>query len=314
MPTQNVIKTASPDRAPTKRKGRVRRFVVCTNDVDRDLDIVEPGGLDWTNHEANPVALFSHAFNSPPVGKVVAHGLNADESECWADIEFATTDDGNQLLALVDQGILRAASLGFRPRLVSPPDWRMTQNLPPNTKAPLRWIRTAEVLEVSLVNIPSNARALIKAYSDGLITVKSICDHIFSSEAVVAKTYNGTSRGAARVAKAVQDLIPPEVKLANEVTTKLQRAVASRAFADAIANQIANEVEKIVQNSLAAKLKGTIETMVDRAKAEQHEHSAAGRLGGSLEANARRLGKASATKAFGPANTMEGQRSRLGLE
>jgi phage head maturation protease len=335
MSTQNVVrKTASSDKSPSKREGRTRRFVVCTNDVDRDLDIVEPGGLDWGDHDANPIVLYSHAFMTPPVGKVVAHGLSADKSECWADIMFAPTDQGDELLKLADGGYLRGASLGFKPLEMGPPDWRYSQNRVGQGQAPLRHIRAAKVLEISIVNIPANARALMKAFSTGLITTKALRDQLFSEATMPNNTTPAVAQAATRITDAIKSLVPTPVLVAANVTQKVQAAVASPAFQASLADRIANEVELAVSQQKMGRLGRELADAIEQVQTRKQLHAPGGPLSGTTEAHIMRFagtpstlnrgtlashdehlqfaGKAAKPDDVNP-HSMEGQRRRLGL-
>jgi hypothetical protein len=183
----NIIrKTATSKKDPSKREGRTRRFtIVDENRVDRDGDIMLASGGDWSAFDTNSVVLFNHEFGKPAVGKCVAHGLENDETEVWADIEFATTDLACDLLKLYDGSFMRAASLGFRPIEVSPPDWKYSKNRTGQDQECIRVIKRWHVLELSLVTIGSQPNALMKALeSPGFITTKSIRESL--KEAIVS--------------------------------------------------------------------------------------------------------------------------------
>src|SRR4051812_38693220 len=62
-----VIKTTLPDRT--------KRFVLTTDLLDRDFDCVLPSGMRYESYLRNPVMLWAHRFDFPPVAKCVGLDL-----------------------------------------------------------------------------------------------------------------------------------------------------------------------------------------------------------------------------------------------
>jgi HK97 family phage prohead protease len=141
--------------------GRVRRWRLTDSTiVDRDGDVVLADGIDFQTYLTNPTVLFSHAFHSPPIGRAVKVWLSPDKTALFADVVFAETELAEDLLKLVDLGALNAASIGFRVKQAFPPDWSMRSSIADGANKCLRVIASSELLEISLVTIPSNPRAL----------------------------------------------------------------------------------------------------------------------------------------------------------
>ena len=44
------------------------RFCLSTSEADREGDIVDQAGLDWSAHRANPVVLVNHSVTELPIG------------------------------------------------------------------------------------------------------------------------------------------------------------------------------------------------------------------------------------------------------
>ena len=127
-------------------------IVASTPAVDRDGDRVHPAGLDLENYRRNPVLIYGHNYQDPyaVIGK--AAEIVVDEMGLRIRPELrepATDSDPMHIIkALWEQGLLRAASIGFRPLQV------MGNNFGGKD------ITQAELLEVSLVPIPANQTAL----------------------------------------------------------------------------------------------------------------------------------------------------------
>jgi HK97 family phage prohead protease len=126
-----------------------RTFVITDGSVDRDGDILNPSGWDFSGWLKNPVVQAFHDYGSWPIGR----GSNLRRvGDAWlADFTFATTDEGKTALALIDDGILSACSVGFLP-LESAFD---------HARGGVNFIRQ-QLLEVSVVPVPANANALVQ--------------------------------------------------------------------------------------------------------------------------------------------------------
>lgn len=124
------------------------QFMISTDGVDRQNEIVDAAGWDFSNWLKNPVILDSHKLDSIDdiIGKGI--GLPVRVNNGWAiDIEFADTARGQLARKLVDAGMLRSVSVGFR-SLKRVPE-----------KGIVRHVKQ-ELLEVSLVAVPANPEAV----------------------------------------------------------------------------------------------------------------------------------------------------------
>ncbi len=131
--------------------------------VDRDRDRVMPQGVDLTNAKRNLPLLWGHDYKSLPVGTVTAVDIARDGLRArwrWLkDDPFA-----DRVKNAWEQGIVRAASIGFKPRKSVPNEFGGYDHL--------EW----ELLEVSLCPIGANPAAvrLLK----GLGLADSLSDRI----------------------------------------------------------------------------------------------------------------------------------------
>lgn len=126
-------------------------FILSDATPDRFGDIVEPSGWDLTNFKRNPICLFNHDKNFI-VGS-------------WDDVRVSggalkgrlrllpkgTSSRINEIRQLVEVGVLRATSVGFKP-IESEPIYGSKGTGTRYTKS--------ELMEVSLVSIPANPACL----------------------------------------------------------------------------------------------------------------------------------------------------------
>jgi HK97 family phage prohead protease len=140
-------------------------FRASTNDIDRHGTIVEPRGIDTANYSANPVFMWGHdAYGSgggPPdlenvLGRVIDY--RKDDSAFDIEVEWAEHDRAVMARDLVRAGFLSAVSVGFIPD----PDSMTTRSIE-GSEVPV-YNRT-ELVEVSLVPVPSNPNAIALARS-----------------------------------------------------------------------------------------------------------------------------------------------------
>lgn len=137
-------------------------FVLSDATVDRYGDIVEPSGWDLRNFKKNPIALFGHS-SSFPIG--TWENVRVEGNRLVARLKLAargTSARIDELISLVEQGILRAVSVGFRPLEAEPID----KNKPYGAQR----FKKQELLETSLVSVPANPAAVALAKSLNLST------------------------------------------------------------------------------------------------------------------------------------------------
>lgn len=132
-------------------------FVLSDATVDRYGDIVEPGGWDLRDFKKNPIALFGHD-NAFPIGTWA--NVRVEAGKLKAVLRMATDGTSariDELRRLIEQGILRAVSVGFRPLDAEPMD-------PARPYGPQRF-KKQQLLECSVVSVPANPAALAVARS-----------------------------------------------------------------------------------------------------------------------------------------------------
>lgn len=130
---------------------RVIRVVASTTDRDAHDTIIQQ---DWNRERfnRNPVFLWMHDMEMPPIGRV--NLWESDENRSVADVQFAGTPFADEIFGLYRDGFLSAVSVGF---------------MPGNYKFVGDAIVMSgnELLELSAVTIPSNAHALVEGRAAG---------------------------------------------------------------------------------------------------------------------------------------------------
>lgn len=132
-------------------------FVLSDETVDRMGDVVSADGWVLSNFRKNPIALFGHN-NSFPVG--TWSNIRVEGAKLIARLNLAsrgTSERIDELIALVEQGILRAVSVGFIPLKEEPIDDKRPSD-------GTRYLKQ-ELLECSLVSVPTNPAAIALAKS-----------------------------------------------------------------------------------------------------------------------------------------------------
>ena len=143
-----------------------QEIVISTEAVDRDGDVIEVDGWEVEHYLQNPVVLFAHNYSSVPVGRTL--DLRREPGALVA--RFAFRDPANEfdpilpVRAAWDQGILRAASVGFKPLEFEPLESAENMN------DAIEWFwgpkrfKRQELLEWSVVPVPANQDALRRAF------------------------------------------------------------------------------------------------------------------------------------------------------
>lgn len=130
-------------------------FVLSDQSVDRMGDIIMADGWKLTNFKRNPVALGFH-HSDFPIG--TWKDVRIENAELRGELALApegTSPRIDEIRRLVDAGILRAVSVGFRP----------IKHEPLDEKDPWSGSRflQQELVECSLVSVPANANAIAVA-------------------------------------------------------------------------------------------------------------------------------------------------------
>jgi HK97 family phage prohead protease len=140
---------------------RILRFTISTASVDRDLDSVAVAGWQLDNFARNPVVLWAHRADEPPIGKAIDFGR--DDNRLFSAVQFlppegygAASDVAEMIYKMVRDGYLSATSVGFRPI-----KWDFNPDRDDGGFFPGIDFEEQELVELSIVPVPSNPDALI---------------------------------------------------------------------------------------------------------------------------------------------------------
>lgn len=154
---KKVIKYST--KAPEKKDNRVLRFVGSDQGIDRDNERIITDGWKLVNYKKNPVVLINHQPMALPVAKTKR--VWVDDKKLMFDIQFPESDVssvGDSLYKLYKNGYMTSTSVGFKPNY----DKIVYGD---GKKTPRTTFHEQELLEISLVSIPSNPRALLTSKS-----------------------------------------------------------------------------------------------------------------------------------------------------
>jgi len=144
-------------KTPEKQEDRVLRFIGSDQSIDRDNERVMVEGWDLRSYKKNPVVLANHNPFDFPVAKTKKVWIDKEKKALMFDIEFPTPEVssiGDTLYKLYSNGFMNATSVGFRPD-------RDKITYGDGNKQPRATFNGQELLEISLVSIPANPRALL---------------------------------------------------------------------------------------------------------------------------------------------------------
>lgn len=132
------------------KEARSAEFVCSTETIDRYGSIIRQSWL-LDAFKANPIALFGHS-SGQPIG--TWQNLRVEKKQLVGTLVFAKDDPiADKCLNLVEQGVLRAVSVGFIPN---------TYKFEKHSGEEVVVYEDNDLLEVSLVSIPANPEALAR--------------------------------------------------------------------------------------------------------------------------------------------------------
>lgn len=229
---------------------RTMTVLISTPDIDRQGEMVEPMGMDLANYQKNPVVLWAHQYDKPPIAKSL--WIKATKDGIIAKLQFALTLFASEIYHLYKDGFLNCWSVGFMPS-----EWVDGQK----DGDPRRRFTKGELLEYSAVPVPANPQALTQLRtmaikSKGLVDAiedeqKKLDDAAIPPE----RTYTQAEMDAV---KAEIDTLTADVKSAGEIKfgilAELETAKTAAASAPILAEELKAAQDKVVE--LGLKLEG----------------------------------------------------------
>ncbi len=171
-------------------------FAATTLSVDRMGEVVVPKGCEKTldHYKSNPVLHYGHQSNpfwdgqkeSLPIGKCNDLRFTEDDSELHYDAEFSKTHEFAQVVkGLVEENILSATSIGFKPRVIS------TDPVLDGQKGVthLEW----DLLENSIVPVPANQDAVRRSISKSVVVARFKDNLLIPTVKIDDGVYRGVS-------------------------------------------------------------------------------------------------------------------------
>ena len=139
-----------------KGEDGLKRYWATTDRIDRDMEILDPDGMQWDQFKENNVLLYVHDAYSLPVGNVVNLRREKTESKNGWTFEPEWFPEGldeqaDKVRKLVELGRLKCFSVRFIPVEVEDLEYEKAGAYRKYTK----W----ELLEISVVPIPANPDA-----------------------------------------------------------------------------------------------------------------------------------------------------------
>ena len=146
---------------------RTLRFTISTSSVDRDLDMIDVRGWQLDAFARNPVVLWAHRAEDPPIGKAIDFGR--DDHRLYSAVQFLPLGYGKagefaeMIYRMAADGFISATSVEFRPI-----KWDFTAD---KDRGGDDWFpgidfHEQELVELSIVAVPSNPDALIEPGAD----------------------------------------------------------------------------------------------------------------------------------------------------
>lgn len=161
---------------------RSAKFIISSESVDRHLDIVSQSGLDTDTFMRNPQALLFHNSRSWPIGQWsdVTKLLSGRPKRTEGVLNFipeGVDEDADRAARHVQAGSIRTVSIGFIP------DWNEIDFIldeDDDWTGGFRYNKS-ELIEVSLVPVPSNRDAIVKEAGGDMRLAREIIEDILDN-------------------------------------------------------------------------------------------------------------------------------------
>jgi len=137
-----------------EKDDRIIEAIGSTSKVDRDKEIVNVKGMDISAYKQNPVLLWSHQHDMPPIGRAEKITKTKD-GELKFELKFAEEDINpfaDVIYKLYKNKYLNSFSIGFMPDF---------KEVTYDEKKGITTYNKAELLELSAVPVPANSGAVV---------------------------------------------------------------------------------------------------------------------------------------------------------
>lgn len=155
---QRITRFFSTKKAE-KTGDRTFKFIISDETKDRHGTVIKADGWDLKNYSMNPIVAYQHdTFMSDPDLIVGKGNVWMEDGYLMAEAEFEPAGDNqiaDKLVKKLEFGSIRSVSVGFLPK-----EWSMGDEKEGEDRNTL-YFRKQELLEFSIVHIPSNPNATI---------------------------------------------------------------------------------------------------------------------------------------------------------
>jgi len=198
-------------------------YVMSDDSIDRFGEVIDQTGWTLSQFKRNPVALFGHDATQP-IGSWTNVRVEGNQLRGHLNLlERGLSQRVDELHALIDAGILRAVSVGFRPIKQEP----MNSEEP---WGPSRYLKS-ELVECSIVSIPANPNALAVAKSLNISSdTRSL---IFGEPAEIVRRDGKPGEPAV-----------PVIRAKGKAMTLAEKIAAAEASVNSLTDQLASHVLK----------------------------------------------------------------------
>ena len=141
--------------------------LISTDTEDRMGEVLMPQGVNIKNYNKNPVVLWAHNYEMPPIAKAL--WTKKTDRGVMSKMEFAKTAFAQEIKMLYEEGFMSTFSVGFVPTKWEDGD---------GVKNPNRTYTEWELLEYSAVPVPANPDALALAINKGMKISQETIDYL----------------------------------------------------------------------------------------------------------------------------------------
>jgi HK97 family phage prohead protease len=227
-------------------------YVLSDETPDRMGDVIMADGWDLADFRKNPVALFGHQSSLPPIGKW--KNLRVIDKQLRGYLELAdagTSPRIDEIRKLVDADILRAVSVGFRPKESRPR---------PESDYGVFFTK-AELMETSLVSVPANPNAL--AIAKSLNISPATIDFVFAGKG------NGNGMRRRGLTGGHADTPPQVIRRGTTMSSFAQRIAATEQRINVLRDQLTEHWSKTDESNVTDEQLATANGITERITQEE---------------------------------------------
>jgi HK97 family phage prohead protease len=140
-------------------ENRIIEYVGSNQSIDRYSTRLM--GWKLKDYKRNPVFLWAHRYDMPPVGRTVDVKEDKETGELRFRVQYAPREIypfAGTIYDMVKEGYLSAVSVGFSPGKV---EFKEDENI--------HELRDNDLMELSQVPVPANPQALVNAFQRGMV-------------------------------------------------------------------------------------------------------------------------------------------------